>query len=554
MPLTRDPASDRLRLTARLAPGAYDLTILEPPRSVVIAWDTSGSVASYIPRTLAAVRVWSGSLQPDRDALQLLPFGTDELLMDNWGERPEDVFPYLAALPQASSSDAEGALAVASDALLMRDGARGVVLITDGETSQLRRLWQPLLAAKHRVVALAIDTSDPDSVRILKDWTAVNTGYFHRVTGQVGLADGLDLAAALFRAPKGYRMRASLEPQKEPEGQGALRISAAATAPDAPPPAPGGGLQVILDASGSMLQRMPDGQRRIAVAHDALAGLVRDTIPPGTPFAFRAFGLEKDACRSELLLPFAPLDPARAAAALRGTPAINLANTAIAAVCEAWLGPYYQMTAQANLVHPGVAAQQAHRDYHLGFQTADVSASYPALVHDVSPILTLQGAVAHAQAGSVVVKVLAHSSYRALFVLELGLLTLCQRADDAVLVADAEFLRLWHFAHRSAFRGRLRLGAVVPFEGVVERFDEGFLAADGLDVLGALEFLAGGDAFFLDRREAAGEHGRGDRVGGEAHVQGAGAGPLARALLAGRVEDDVDALLLVVAAVDPAAE
>ncbi len=71
------------------------------------------------------------------------------------------------------------------------------------------------------------------------------------------------------------------------------------------------------------------------------------------------------------------------------------ANTSVAAICEAWLGPNYQMTAQVNLVHPGGAAQQAHRDYHLGFQTADVSASYPAHVHDVSPILTLQGAVAH---------------------------------------------------------------------------------------------------------------------------------------------------------------
>jgi ectoine hydroxylase-related dioxygenase (phytanoyl-CoA dioxygenase family) len=71
------------------------------------------------------------------------------------------------------------------------------------------------------------------------------------------------------------------------------------------------------------------------------------------------------------------------------------ANPAIAAVCEAWLGPNYQMTAQVNLVHPGGAAQQAHRDYHLGFQTADISASYPAHVHDLSPVLTLQGAVAH---------------------------------------------------------------------------------------------------------------------------------------------------------------
>ncbi|WP_294223961.1 phytanoyl-CoA dioxygenase family protein [uncultured Shimia sp.] len=71
------------------------------------------------------------------------------------------------------------------------------------------------------------------------------------------------------------------------------------------------------------------------------------------------------------------------------------ANPAISAVCEAWLGPNYQMTAQVNLVHPGGEAQQAHRDYHLGFQTAEVSAAYPAHVHEVSPILTLQGAVAH---------------------------------------------------------------------------------------------------------------------------------------------------------------
>lgn len=71
------------------------------------------------------------------------------------------------------------------------------------------------------------------------------------------------------------------------------------------------------------------------------------------------------------------------------------ANPAIDAVCEAWLGPNYQMTAQVNLVRPGGTAQSAHRDYHLGFQTAEICASYPAHVHDLSPVLTLQGAIAH---------------------------------------------------------------------------------------------------------------------------------------------------------------
>ena len=71
------------------------------------------------------------------------------------------------------------------------------------------------------------------------------------------------------------------------------------------------------------------------------------------------------------------------------------ANESIQAACEAWLGPNYQMTAQVNLVHPGGDAQQAHRDYHLGFQTAEESALYPSHVHELSPALTLQGAIAH---------------------------------------------------------------------------------------------------------------------------------------------------------------
>ncbi|NIE62586.1 phytanoyl-CoA dioxygenase [Burkholderia sp. Ax-1719] len=71
------------------------------------------------------------------------------------------------------------------------------------------------------------------------------------------------------------------------------------------------------------------------------------------------------------------------------------ANPLLVAASEAWLGPCYQMTAQVNVVRPGGAAQQAHRDYHLGFQTVEQAQRYPAQVHAMSPFLTLQGAVAH---------------------------------------------------------------------------------------------------------------------------------------------------------------
>lgn len=73
-------------------------------------------------------------------------------------------------------------------------------------------------------------------------------------------------------------------------------------------------------------------------------------------------------------------------------------NPFLAAVSEAWLGPHYQMTAQLNVVNPGGAAQSPHRDYHLGFQSAAEIARYPLHVQTLSPVLTLQGAIAHVDA------------------------------------------------------------------------------------------------------------------------------------------------------------
>lgn len=70
-------------------------------------------------------------------------------------------------------------------------------------------------------------------------------------------------------------------------------------------------------------------------------------------------------------------------------------NAIVALISEAWLGPHYQMTAQVNRVNPGGAAQKSHRDYHLGFQSAAEIERFPSHVHHLSPVLTLQGAVAH---------------------------------------------------------------------------------------------------------------------------------------------------------------
>jgi len=70
-------------------------------------------------------------------------------------------------------------------------------------------------------------------------------------------------------------------------------------------------------------------------------------------------------------------------------------NPILKIVSEAWLGPNYRITAQMNNVKPGSAAQAAHRDYHLGFQSSETIANFPLHAQVMSQYLTLQGAIAH---------------------------------------------------------------------------------------------------------------------------------------------------------------
>lgn len=87
---------------------------------------------------------------------------------------------------------------------------------------------------------------------------------------------------------------------------------------------------VVLDASGSMLQRL-DGERRIELAKAAVTDLVEEVLPGSAAFALRVFGhKEADSCRSDLEIPPGPLDRAAASAKVASINAMNLARTPIA--------------------------------------------------------------------------------------------------------------------------------------------------------------------------------------------------------------------------------
>ncbi|KZL83901.1 phytanoyl- dioxygenase family protein [Colletotrichum incanum] len=70
-------------------------------------------------------------------------------------------------------------------------------------------------------------------------------------------------------------------------------------------------------------------------------------------------------------------------------------NPYLGLISSAWLGQGYRITAQVNNTKPGASPQICHRDYHIGFQTAEAAAHIPRAMQIASQLLTLQGAVAH---------------------------------------------------------------------------------------------------------------------------------------------------------------
>jgi hypothetical protein len=91
-----------------------------------------------------------------------------------------------------------------------------------------------------------------------------------------------------------------------------------------------GAVELILDASGSMLQKLGT-VRRIDIAKQTLAKLTSSTIPAGTPFALRVFGREVDSCQTELDVPVSPLNPAAVGQRIAALNAKNGAKTPIGA-------------------------------------------------------------------------------------------------------------------------------------------------------------------------------------------------------------------------------
>lgn len=343
-PIALDPnlsTPTQERWIASVTPGAsYWLRVLEPPRSVIFVWDTSGSVTPFRPIIWEALTRFSASVTPGRETVNLLPFGVRRVLLDEWQDEPTLIWRALSDHQRArESSDTGGTLLDAVEALGSRSGSRSVVLI--GDIANPRRnstdLWQALALARPHIYIMRVAHSggpQEHSQLAMQHWAAINAGDARDTPLPDDLEVGFERAAARLRRPASYTLTAD-QSFREPPGPGLLKVSSRLIEREdsAEPTVLGNtAVEIVLDASGSMRQQL-SGKRRIDVAKETLTQLVNDILPPGTPVALRVFGHVEGnySCRTDLIQPLAPLDPVTASEVIAPIQPQHLAATPIAA-------------------------------------------------------------------------------------------------------------------------------------------------------------------------------------------------------------------------------
>lgn len=334
---------DRLVHEAPVAPGEYLLRVFEPPRSVVFTWDTSGSTRKVRPVIRQAVLDYVQGVRPTLDEAHMLPFG-GSFLSQRWLDQPYLLQTVLNDYNGAGdSSAAESALVEAAEKLRDRVGRRIIVIVTDAATTHDGRLWPVLNEVRPTIIALgvssqgAFSSNPPAEQDRLQDWAMVGGGSYEYVESAGALARAYDRAASRIRQPAAYRIEARTA-AREPPARGTLLVAAVDAGGTAEVSVAHPAIEIVLDASGSMLQRLGD-ERRYQVARRVLQAFVEERLPEGIDFALRAFGHRQvGSCRTDLEVPMGPLHKPEVLSRIERITPMNLAKTPIAASLAAAAG------------------------------------------------------------------------------------------------------------------------------------------------------------------------------------------------------------------------
>lgn len=355
VPLRRLPAGPgEMRYEAAVTPGArYAVTVDEPPRNIMIGVDVSGSLGPFWSAVRSGLWAMAEGMVPGRDHVRLIPF--DGVPAGDWTDDPVILRRVLAGMSILSTgSGTEQTVLKSLVDLQTREGVKSLLLLTDGATSSFPdrpAMWQGLDLAGVQVFAAHLGGWDNPAAetRLLMDLARVGGGAYAHLQTQAGIDRALARVSAWTRAPARYGLTVGRS-DAPPPAPGTLALERPAPAAGGVPPAPAAAdlaalrpdpaaegaapppaLELILDASGSMLQRL-GAERRVDLARAALVRIVMRQLPPGQPVALRVFGdTVAGSCDSNLRVPLMPLWPEGMVAAIAAAEPVNLAKTPIAA-------------------------------------------------------------------------------------------------------------------------------------------------------------------------------------------------------------------------------
>jgi Mg-chelatase subunit ChlD len=315
--------------------GPHHLHVTEPPVSMVVIWDTSGSMQGNTEDLRAAVEAYMDQVQPS-ERLNLIRFSKDVevLLADFTNDR---------ARLRAATKDkffADGgtplydAIQRGIELLEPVSGNRAIVVMTDGLDTGSRLpypdFWTLLDAKRIRLYTIglgasleAFEATLGNTPRRMLGHVALATNgrfFFARTSDELvtyyeEIAAELRTLSTYFLKPEIARAPGTLEVVET--GEHVQKIAAPR-------------FSLILDASGSMRERKRriDGRLKIEVARDVMVRII-DDLPDGAEVSLRVYGRRiregrpGDCEDSEMLVPLDVVDKPSLIQTVRGIQALG---------------------------------------------------------------------------------------------------------------------------------------------------------------------------------------------------------------------------------------
>ena len=328
----RTIGAHRKEFTFLADPGIrYRVHVFEPKRSIVYLWDVSGSMGRFVHSIENAVLKFADEIDPETEQVQLLPFDDPaRFLTDGWVSDRYELQMLIRNYDPPSSSYAHLNLLEATKAMKDQIGTKAAIVITDCESSRNvnNELWRALEEVKPAV--FTFQTSDQTSgYRIeqddMQDWASVAGGFYHNTRATHELDSAFEKVQAYLRRPAPYRIQLTA-PELKPS---TIRIEDARD-PDSIRDPQKDGVLLIIDASASMRENLPDGQMKVNAAKTVIENLTQHYLPDGIHFGLRVFGHRGGTdCESELMIPVTPLDRAATKQKLMFVRSSSLGNTSL---------------------------------------------------------------------------------------------------------------------------------------------------------------------------------------------------------------------------------